>query len=178
VDVINAYPLARSPGSRTTPTHDSVSKMNSVDLSDDSSTPNDISPSSNTASFPHTYHPYTAQYHKPLSPSCSPQAENSSVITSISSIISSPLSTRISLRTFTNLVPVSWSQSVPTPSLSTGKNVRVPRGPGQHFLKRNFVSREKQLEKLRNRLEHENPSKLKTSVSVRCSRCDDEVLTL
>ncbi|KAF8076021.1 hypothetical protein FPV67DRAFT_1664334 [Lyophyllum atratum] len=45
-------------------------------------------------------------------------------------------------------------------------------------LKRGFVSKEKQLEKLRSRLEREGAMKMRTSVSVLCNNCDDGEVSL
>lgn len=103
---------------------------------------------------------------------------------SFSALMSSPLSARLSFQTFTNLIPISWSQRASdapstrsffdvasTSETSTTPVASIP-------LKRSFVSKEKQLEKLRSRMKSEGMSKMRTSVSFWCNRCDDKGVTL
>lgn len=126
----------------------------------------------------------------------------SSSSSSFSSIMSSPLSARISFQTFTNFIPVAWSprnkitepaaSSLVTPSSNSSivSSERAPeRGPlfysgAQTRVpvdvphKRGYVSKEKQLEKLRNWLEHDGGAKMRTSVSIFCKKCDDKEVFL
>lgn len=119
----------------------------------------------------------------------------SSTSSSFSSIISSPLSARISLQTLANFIPAAWSprsQPVPLPfitpnsSPSTADSERAVESDPRPYIetqrvplvvpqKRGYVSKEKQLEKLRSRLEREG---VKISPYVHCKKCDDEAVFL
>lgn len=109
---------------------------------------------------------------------------NTTSSSSFTSIMSNPLAARISFQTFTNLLPSSWStsrslagscQAMPTglstslghdQKSSTRDTVTVgKRGP-------RFVSKEKQLEKLRSRLERKD---VKSDVGA-CNSCQDQAL--
>lgn len=88
---------------------------------------------------------------------------------------------------------MSWSQRNDVPSLaatasaSSVETAKVndiargsiaPREVAGLPLKRAFVSKEKQLEKLRCRLEYEGTMKMRTSINVCCKKCDDDVVLL
>ncbi|KAG1820581.1 uncharacterized protein BJ212DRAFT_1340918 [Suillus subaureus] len=64
---------------------------------------------------------------------------------SLSSIMSSPLAARISFQTLSNFIPLSWTPEAVSPFTSARPGVR-------RSIERRFVSRDQQLEKLRNRL--------------------------
>jgi hypothetical protein len=126
--------------------------------------------------------------------STSPDKAGSSTSSSFSSIMSSPLAARISIQTLTDFIPATWSfrrhnaESAASPSpdprrltLTMANSEHAPeRGPFPVDVARNrgYVSKEKQLEKLRSRLERDGTLKLKTSVNVCCKKCDDEVVFL
>jgi len=91
----------------------------------------------------------------PTTSSCS---NSSSVLTSssFSSLMSSPLAGRLSFQTLTNYIP-SWGMTPPRGALSDAaghdsRPVAPPAGP----VKRGFVSKQSQLERLKSRLERES----------------------
>lgn len=157
--------------------------MKSVDLSDHFSIRNDISTNASTTTPTHAY-PYIVQGRKLPSSSCPSIAPPPEAPSSFSSIMSSPLSARISFQTLTNFIPISWSQRSNVPaSLSSGvdgapKPDDVTPRRASVPLKRGFVSKERQLEKLRSRLEREGTMKMRTSVSVCCNQCAGDVVAL
>jgi len=160
--------------------------MKSIDLSDPSSIRDNISTSVSTITHTQTY-PYLVQSCNLPSSSYSsagppPEAPSSSFS------IMAPFSARVSLQTLTNFIPIPWSQrrDAPVPSYSSVKStpkiddVLAAKEPAQQTvpLKRAFVSKEKQLEKLRSRLEREGTMKMRTSVSVWCNKCDRVAVSL
>jgi len=149
----------------------------------------------------------TREYPPPdhnISPSHSISAVSARLSTSsFTSIMSSPLSSRISFQALTNFIPVSWSprkhtnepaaplslitpssnstivMSERAPQLSPPIYSRTPtRCPVDVPPKRNYVSKEKQLEKLRNQLERDRAIKTRTSFNVYCKKCYDEEVFL
>lgn len=132
----------------------------------------------------------------PSSHSTSAVPAGSSNFSSFSSIMSSPLSARLSFQTLTNFIPVAWSprshnmESPASLSHVTSSSEHAPergtpfysgthaRRPMDVPRKRGYVSKEKQLEKLRNLLECDGVEKMRTSVNVHCKRCDEEVVFL
>jgi hypothetical protein len=110
-----------------------------------------------------------------------------------SSIISSPLTGRISFQTLTNFIPIPWSPRTPlaesatsslatTSSSSSSVSDEIPSSSRTQFWssavipqKRGYVSKEKQLEKLRSRLD---VVKISAAVDVRCERCDGQAVSL
>ncbi|GLB33449.1 hypothetical protein LshimejAT787_0103330 [Lyophyllum shimeji] len=184
--VMNAHSLPRSSdihAARAGP--GAHPQMKSIDFSDHSSIPNNISASVSTTTHSQAY-PYPFQDRNiPSSSSVATQPEASPSSFSIMS----PFSARVSLQTLTNFIPISWSHRSDAPVSSSscaGSALEVDgvRAPSEAAakqsvpLKRAFVSKEKQLEKLRSRLERQGTLKMRTSVSVPCRRCDDEVVAL
>jgi hypothetical protein len=171
------------------------SEMKSVDLPDYH---NPRTPSSTIREYPVPDRDISRS-----SRSASAVPAGSSSSSSFSSIMSSPLSARISFQTFTNFIPVAWSPrnqitepaaslSVVTPGSNSsvvsserapecgplfysGAQTRVPVNVPR---KRGYVSKEKQLAKLRNWLEHDGGAKMRTSVSIFCKKCDDKEVFL
>jgi len=88
----------------------------------------------------------------PTTTSCS----NSSSFSSFSSLMSSPLAGRLSFQTLTNYIP-SWGMTPPRGALSdaAGYDSR-PVSPSAGPVKRGFVSKQSQLERLKSRLERES----------------------
>ncbi|KAG6919315.1 hypothetical protein DXG01_007448 [Tephrocybe rancida] len=186
--VMNARSLLRSPDLYTTPAYSAHSEMKSVDLSDHFVI-NTTSISSSTTTTPSQQYPSTSQdrnvyFPSSDAPAASPADAPLVSSSSFSSMMTSPLSSRISLQSFTNFIPLSWSQrsiapAAPIPnnteSVQKASNVLPLREAAPVTpLKRGFVSKEKQLDKLRCRLERENPVKVRTSVSISCRKCDDD----
>jgi len=186
---MNARSIRRLSEVSTPSTTKPPSKMKSVNLFDHHITPT----SSTTDEYPPPDHDISRSSHA-LSVGLS--------TSSFSSIMSSPLSSRISFQTLTNFIPVSWSPRnrtkehpsplsiTPNSSSSVVRSERAPQGgsllysgtPGRCPVdvprKRSYVSKEKQLEKLRNRLERDGAIKTRTSFSVYCKKCDDEEVFL
>ncbi|KAF5387731.1 hypothetical protein D9615_000068 [Tricholomella constricta] len=164
--VMNTRSLRRSsPDIHAAPT--AHSEMKSVDLSDHFGIHNNISAS--TITTPTQAYPSSVQGRNlPSSssrPSIAPSAGASLPSSPFSSIMSSPLSARISFQSLTNFI---LAPSEPAQPLHART---VP-------MKRSFVSREKQLEKLQSRLEREGAMNMRTSVSVWCNKCDDAAVAL
>ncbi|KAJ7122797.1 hypothetical protein C8R44DRAFT_784570 [Mycena epipterygia] len=126
--------------------------MNSVDLSD-RNIPTEETPRPNAAS-----------------------SNSSSVLasTSFSSIMSSPLAGRLSFQTLTNYIP-SWGMTPPrgTQSDAPGHDSR-PVAPPAGTMKRGFVSKQSQLERLKSRLEQESLE----GRSAMGRKCDDDAVFL
>ncbi|KAH0587135.1 hypothetical protein H2248_005950 [Termitomyces sp. 'cryptogamus'] len=163
------------------------SEMKSIDLSSDHFVINttDISASTTTITPSQSY---PRNYSSPETPAAR-SVEAPLSLSSFSSIMTSPLSSRILFPSFTNLISLSWSQRNIAPEASAvvvggtqkADSVLDSRGVAQarsNPSKRGFVSKEKQLEKLRCRLEQENPAKVKSSISVWCKNCDDGQVVL
>lgn len=99
---------------------------------------------------------------------------------SFSSIMSSPLAGRLSFQTLTNLMPLSWT-AVPatsceiTTSIASGNAQRRERVQSA-VVSTNYVSKEKQLEKLRSRLQRDGVT-MKTAIAS-CRKCTDEAVFL
>ncbi|KAJ6567228.1 hypothetical protein DFH09DRAFT_1156364 [Mycena vulgaris] len=93
---------------------------------------------------------------------------------SFSSIMSSPLAGRLSFQTFTNYIP-SWGMTPPrgTQSDAPGHDSR-PVVPPAGTVKRGFVSKQSQLERLKSRLERESLE----GRSAPGKKCDDEAVFL
>jgi hypothetical protein len=184
---MNTRSVRRSP--ETPPTTRPTSEMKSVGLSGDHNT---------RTSLPATTLEYPAQDCdiSRFTPPASTTPPGSST-SSFSSIMSSPLTARISFQTLTNFIPAVWSSGnhVPesvTPSCFATR--RLSSGPALDdslsssceqtrelvgvTSKRGYVSKEKQLEKLRGRLEQEGVVRMRTSVHFCCKKCDDEVVFL
>lgn len=115
----------------------------------------------------------------------------SSSSSSFTSIMSSPLAGRLSFQTFSNFIPIPWSYrsgisdaaAAPSPSIKSvpvvdDKDNNVTSKSSGGPPKRVFVSKERQLEKLRIRLEREGTVKMKTSVHVCCKKCDGRTVSL
>jgi hypothetical protein len=108
---------------------------------------------------------------------------------SLSSILSSPLATRLS--TFTNYIPLSWAPRASQPGAAAAALRLIPDGSNRSSNtpfddqtnnntrgrmmenKTKYVSKENQLEKLRSRLAQEM-----RSTSVVCRSCDDDAVFL
>lgn len=91
-----------------------------------------------------------------------------------SSIMSSPLAARLSFQTFTNFIPLSWSATTavtPPPSMASAEPEEVAATP----VRRGYVSKESQLEKLRSRLEREGQGVRAHDV---CRKCEDDAVLL
>ncbi|KAF9468843.1 hypothetical protein BDZ94DRAFT_1279379 [Collybia nuda] len=182
---MNACSLRRSSDIHAAYPKRSISEMKSVDLSDHfihhniSTTPIQEYPVS------HDRPPHSS----PLAASVAP------IATSFSSIMTSPLSGRLSFQTLTNFIPIPWSTSISgfTPASSTGNTAHYSQCPASDSLstipllqampaviphKRGYVSKEKQLEKLRGRFEREGSMKMRTFIDVCCQKCDDETVFL
>jgi hypothetical protein len=181
---MNTRSVRRSP--ETPPATRSASEMKSVDLSNDRN--------------PHTPLPATIYEYPAQDCDISRSTPTASIIppgsstSSFASIMSSPLSTRISFQTLTNFIPAVWSprnhvpETVASPCLATRRLSSEPvpedgpllssqeqtKEPVGVTWKRGYVSKEKQLEKLRSRLEREGAVRMRTSVYVCCKRCDDK----
>ncbi|KAG5654643.1 hypothetical protein H0H81_009891 [Sphagnurus paluster] len=208
--VMNTRSLPRSPDAHAT-THATAqsahAEMKSVDLSDHFSSNTNTSTMSSSRSWSSHSQNKNQKQHTPAStsplfvtttptqtyphsvrdlPFSPPQAGSAPLqsSSSFSALMSSPLSARLSFQTFTNFIPISWSQRASdapstrsffdvasTSEISTTPVASIP-------LKRCFVSKEKQLEKLRNRMKSESMSKMRTSVSFWCNRCDEKGVTL
>lgn len=190
---INPRSIRRSFEVSTPPsTTRSPSEMKSVDLINRHNPPI----SSTTYEHPPSAHDVSRSSHSVSAVSAGLSAS------SFSSIVSSPLSSRISFQTLTNFIPVSWSprlrtkESAAPPSLiapSSNSSIassehaqqlgplfysRTPtRCPVDVPQKRSYVSKEKQLEKLRNLLECNGAIKT-TSFGIYCKKCDDEEVCL
>jgi len=133
----------------------------------------------------------------PKADSCSPRSS------SFSSIMSSPLSARLSFQKLTNFIPLPWSstnsvgsaaaalclapESSRSSSTTTNTNDNAEIGlrpePGNVarvikdvsvVQKRGYVSKEKQLEKLRSRLQRDDA--VMTSTVDICRNCEDEAV--
>jgi hypothetical protein len=183
---MNARSVRRSSKLPTAPSTAGPSEMNSVDLTAHYNPP---TLSTTTREYPVQGRDISHSHR-----SASPVHAGSSTSSSFSSIMSSPLSTRISFQTLTNFIPVSWSprnhnvepaasSSLVSRSLNSSivSNERAPEHcclPVDVLRKRGYVSKEKQLEKLRSRLERDGASKMRTSVSLYCKKCDDEMVFL
>ncbi|KAG6861198.1 hypothetical protein C0995_002825 [Termitomyces sp. Mi166 len=161
------------------------SEMKSIDLSSDHFDINTTNAfASTTAITPSQSYP---RNYSSSETSAAPSVEVPlSLSSSFSSIVTSPLSSRISFPSFTNLIPLSWSQRNIAPEVSADAVESTQKVDGvlasrevaqaQSVIpsKRGFVSKEKQLEKLRCRMEQENLIKVRTSVSLWCKKCDDD----
>ncbi|KAG5644924.1 hypothetical protein DXG03_007389 [Asterophora parasitica] len=187
--VMNASSLRSSRDIHAAPLAHSV--MKSIDLSDHFGITSNLSSASTNTTPTQTY-PYSVPGRTPSSsrpPVTSPVAEATIPSSSFSSIMTSPLSARLTFQTFTNFIPMSWSQVSAPPPPVDGESAPKTRGilpptesaSQQHAQtpsKRGFVSKEKQLEKLRSRLEREGTMKMKTSVTAWCDNCDEEAVAL
>jgi len=100
-----------------------------------------------------------------------PNSNSPSVLasTSFSSIMSSPLAGRLSFQTLTNYIP-SWGTTPRDGLRQDSKHVVPPAGT----VKRGFVSKQSQLERLKNRLERESLE----GRSVMGRKCDDDAVFL
>jgi len=130
-----------------------------------------------TQAYPHSLSERVSDF------SCTPllAVPTGSTSSSFASHVSAPLSGRLTLRTFTNFMPLSWTQRNDTltapPPVDDTQSVTPKQANGEPA-RRVFVSKEKQLEKLRIRLEREGMMKMKTSVHVRCKQCEDKTVIL
>lgn len=184
---MNARSLRRSSDIHATHSKRSGSEMKSIDLSDHFTHHNISTTPIREYSVPQVRVPHSS----PLTASAAPIAPSSS----FSSIMSSPLSARLSFQTLTNFIPTSWATSMPgsAPASSTGNTAHgsqyptcdsrstlplLQAMPAVVSRKRDYVSKEKQLEKLRGRFEREGKMKLRTSVNICCRKCDDEAVFL
>jgi len=110
---------------------------------------------------------------------------------SFSSLMSAPITSRLSLQSFTSLIPLSWSSrststkiatsAVAALCLSSGTNatsastdVSIEAPVVEVPSKRGYVSREKQLEKLRCRLEKEGF--MTNPINVSCKKCENTLV--
>lgn len=120
---------------------------------------------------------------------------------SFSSIMSSPLSARLSFQTLTNFIPLSWSPSANPVGSAVATLCRIPESssssssssndnktellsePGivarvikdvSVVQKRGYVSKEKQLEKLKGRLQRDG-AVMRSTVDI-CRNCEDEAV--
>ncbi|KAG6899384.1 hypothetical protein C0993_010683, partial [Termitomyces sp. T159_Od127] len=159
-------------------------EMKSIDLSLDHFVINatNISASTTTTPTPPQLYPHDcSSTETPAAPS----VEAPLSISSFSSIMTSPLSSRISFPSFTNLIPLSWSQRKVALEASNDVVENTQKVDGAlasrevtqaHSItpsKRGFVTKERQLEKLRCRMERENPAKARSSISFSCKKCDN-----
>jgi hypothetical protein len=184
---MNARPLRRSSDIHATRSNRSGSEMKSIDLSDHS-THHHISTT--------PIHEYPVPQGR-LPHSSSPPASAAPVASSssFSSIMSSPLSARLTFQTLTNFIPLSWGPATRTASsdFSTGSNIHdsersisgshstipsLQAMPADTPRKRGYVAKEKQLEKLKSRFEREGTMKMRTTVNVCCEKCDDKAVCL
>ena len=147
---------------------DSSSQMKSVDLSRDS-----------TFSFPQHPSQSSVQSSSSKRDSQSSVASNTS---SISSLVTSPISPRLTFQTFSKFIPLSWGvrSTPPAPphplermsfdddQTVIASSVAPPSPPRKSG---SFVSREKQLRKLKNRMEVEGAAIMKVSVNIQCKKC-------
>ncbi|TFK43312.1 hypothetical protein BDQ12DRAFT_731347 [Crucibulum laeve] len=165
--------LRRSPNCSSATSHQ-TSEMKSVDLTHDS-------PTQRTYEHPHSQD--------------SPISSAIPATSSFSSLMSSPLSARLSLQTFTNFIPMAWhpiansaagSAASMAASLclnagneyDTDNKVSKPsRAMASESRVRGFVSRQKQLDKLRYRLETEG-SLITRDVGIHCKKCDGALVML
>jgi len=115
-------------------------------------------------------------------------SQHSSFNQSTVSSMPNPLAARLSFQTFTNFIPLPWaSRGARTPptlsstglssathsaaSSASDDTVVLPRKSAG-----GFVSREKQLRKLRTRMEVEGVVAMKSRVQVQCKKCDGELV--
>ncbi|KAG6820171.1 hypothetical protein H0H93_004434 [Arthromyces matolae] len=183
-DIMNTRFILRSPdlhsASASQGTH---SEMKTTHSSSDHFVLNTTKISSSTT--PSQTYPSISQNRNTSFAPRHPSEMPSSLSSSISSIMTSPLSSRISFESFTNFIPFSWSQrniasGAPTTHVSDSVQAdddvpssrEVFQAPAVAPVKRGFVSKEKQLEKLRSRLKQENLAKADVSFSAGCKKCD------
>ncbi|KAG6830628.1 hypothetical protein H0H92_015720 [Tricholoma furcatifolium] len=183
--VMNARSLRSSDLHTSCFTGGEFSEMN-IDLSDHFSIDtSNISIPTTATTLLQTYPSISEDFNSSIIPSHSPIPPPAQApLSSFSSIMTSPLSARLSFQSFTNFIPLSWSQRSITPTVPATDAVEgvkkvdsvqaQPVDPAPTSLKRGFVSKEKQLERLRCRLERENPTKVRNSVSTLCKKCDDD----
>ncbi|KAF9559180.1 hypothetical protein CPC08DRAFT_709084, partial [Agrocybe pediades] len=106
------------------------------------------------------------------------QSSVTSNTSSISSLVSSPISPRFMFKTFSKFIPLSWgarvstSPALPAPvePMTFGKDKEVVPSPTLP-LPGKFVSREKQLRKLKTRMEVEGVMAMKASVNIKFRKC-------
>ena len=121
----------------------------------------------------------------PIIPSSPPTSKAYSTPSNMTT--TSPISARISLQTLTNFIPFSWSSrakaapesSDPASGDFDDQNVvrpqpSAPRQSGE----RGFVSREKQLSKLKARIEAEGAVAMRTSVNTKCKKCSGQFVCI
>ncbi|KAJ6627481.1 hypothetical protein B0H10DRAFT_389132 [Mycena sp. CBHHK59/15] len=86
--------------------------------------------------------------------SCSPSSSTLPT-SSFSSIMSSPLAGRLSFQTLTNFIPSWGTTTPPRPQIDALGHDSVPVAPPVSTVKRGYVSKQSQLERLKSRLERE-----------------------
>lgn len=149
-----------------------ATEMKSVDLSDH--TPNHCISTTTTHEYPS---PNNSGVAFSASPTSIPPTTAPSSFSSL--ISSSPLSGRLSFQTLSNFIPTSWTpkSDVPRSSLSSVDVIAAPAAI-DISAKHNYVSKEKQLAKLRCRLEREGTLRTGTLIDVCCRNCADETVFL
>lgn len=170
--------------------HRQAAEMNSVGLFLE---PNQYHPTFKPKTPAHEYPYDQSPYHDPQETPAPAQALMPQ--SSLSSILSAPLAARLSFQTFTNFIPMPWaSKDAPVSSDLTSSDrcdagaitnqrqtMRMGMPPRKEApsvpLKRGYVPRERQLAKLRLRMQREGTSGTGTSFDV-CKKCDDEVIFL
>lgn len=127
-------------------------------------------------------------HHTQLGPQRTPSQLPSSL--PVFSNASSPLSSRLSFQTITNFIPLSWASRSATsdiaPTSSTAPSMAIHSAASSVSddtivapLKAGgvgFVSREKQLRKLKARMELEGVVAMKSLVHVQCKKCNGELV--